>query len=484
MEKQHNGGSKTPKSPDRSNKDVLLIVVLFFFNVWSGATTIIGASQILPSHLAFLSGIAIQSMLFLLLAGWVMKHSFVRKWLAIFAFSAFSVYTSFFCYYNILTDSVRLRDIRTQSVEAHQQLVATVFTPIVEKDRQLNELYEELKRKAEEECKSGLTTGITGCGPVARDFQKQSIELNSQRQSSKKLIENLSSKFNYNLDGLNSEEIYIKDVEALSAVPSQYKPKEFQIRREEYLPKIYDVNFLTPYYKVFESKNREDSAVFAMIIAMCVDGIAIIQGTAIEKRIRRYGIIHSATIKLSGFVRDLKTLWFEVESAVKQKPRRIDQYTEINKFILEANRYVSNLPSDLVNVFVVVLTSSISSSAPHRIDINRLQNNDYSYRLKERYSQIFSVFDEIIYLLDQNHFLDYDKNETNELLKWSVREDRYTDLISWLNAIEIRNDQANFSDISDFPDANNKSTIDPKIHRNNFSSGDGWEGTISDFQKF
>ena len=145
--------NKNKKPPNQSSKDILLTVVLFFFNVWSGATTIIGASQVLPQELAFLSGIAIQTMLFFLLAGWVMKHSFVRKWLAILAFSAFSVYTSFFCYYNVLTTSVRTRDIRTSSVEAHQVLVGKVFTPLVEKDRQLSELYDQLNRKAKEECK-------------------------------------------------------------------------------------------------------------------------------------------------------------------------------------------------------------------------------------------------------------------------------------------------------------------------------------------
>ncbi|NER03556.1 MAG: hypothetical protein F6K17_13510 [Okeania sp. SIO3C4] len=93
--RRRGGGKNKP----RERRDITLMVVLSFFNIGSGATTILGAMQILPIYLAWTVGGAIQIMLFLLQAGLAAKHTPVRKWFAIMVLASASVYTSFFTYY-------------------------------------------------------------------------------------------------------------------------------------------------------------------------------------------------------------------------------------------------------------------------------------------------------------------------------------------------------------------------------------------------
>jgi hypothetical protein len=58
------------KNKPQEERDIALMVVLTFFNLGSGATTILGAMQILPiKYLAWTLGGAVQLMLFILQAG-------------------------------------------------------------------------------------------------------------------------------------------------------------------------------------------------------------------------------------------------------------------------------------------------------------------------------------------------------------------------------------------------------------------------------
>lgn len=471
------------RKSNQPEKDKLLTIVLFFFNIWSGATTIIGASQVLPGYLAWLSGIAVQTMLFFLLAGWVMKTSFLRKWIAILAFSLFSVYTSFFCYYDVLTKDARERDVRTQALSAHQQLISTVFTPILEKERQLNTDYEKISRKANEECKTGLTTGEVGCGPVARQFQQKAIDLDSQRQSIQKLIKEISPKFNYKLDGMTAEEVFRKDAEAFSSVPPQFRPQGFQVDKSNYLVKIYDVNFLTPYYKVFFPRYREDAAVFAMLIALSIDGIAIIQGTAIENRRRRYSFLQGITIKVSRFIREVKSLKTEIGRAIKQPYGSIETYTHIDSFKREADLHLRNLSPDLVLVFASALNESIRAISPHTIDLVKLKTQGRGSSSNIDSSPILYALEAVLDVMEKHNFVVLNQTEASSNPEWIVKDGCYMELINWLQDLRESSFYAAPSD-SEYESNGASESIDEVERTNQLKRIEGWQRVIRDFHDF
>ncbi|MEM9276167.1 MAG: hypothetical protein AAGA80_24885, partial [Cyanobacteria bacterium P01_F01_bin.143] len=87
---------------NKNKRDGILLVVLLIFNLGSLATTILGAREIMPKNLAWIVGFGVQMMLFLLLANFILKRSFYRKWFAILVCTIFSIYTSFFWYYQSL----------------------------------------------------------------------------------------------------------------------------------------------------------------------------------------------------------------------------------------------------------------------------------------------------------------------------------------------------------------------------------------------
>jgi hypothetical protein len=77
--------------------DKLLKVIILILTGCSGATTVGGCIQIAPSYeIGLLFGIAVQSILFLLLANYIVKKKLFFRTCLIFLFAGISVYTSFF----------------------------------------------------------------------------------------------------------------------------------------------------------------------------------------------------------------------------------------------------------------------------------------------------------------------------------------------------------------------------------------------------
>ena len=113
----------------QEERDIALMVVLTFFNLGSGATTILGAMQILPiKYLAWTLGGAVQLMLFILQAGLAANRTPLRKWLAIMVLATASVYTSFFTYYDKLAQGTNEKRGMDMALKAHNRLISEVYT--------------------------------------------------------------------------------------------------------------------------------------------------------------------------------------------------------------------------------------------------------------------------------------------------------------------------------------------------------------------
>lgn len=348
----------------KNKRDMPLLVILLIFNFWSGATTIIGAQQILPDSLALICGLAIQIMLFGLLSGWIMKYSTIRKWFAILIFSIASVYTSFFCYYDVLAGDINIRDAFNSAYEQHQQLKANILTPVEQNYIKSKNELKNLEKLAKQECDFGITTGIAGCGPKYRSIKIEIIRKESEVENNKILFKKIQNKFNIDVNKLSPNEIYKHDLEILSLAPKQLK-SNFYINESKYNKNIYDVNFLTPFYKTFDESQRETPAVFAFIIAIVVDGIAILQGTAIQKPNDK-SIIISFTELIQSIIKEFKALIATIFNEVNKKP----SYISSKNFIKKLNKILDNIEYEANGssyIFLKHFASLLKIGPPHYV---------------------------------------------------------------------------------------------------------------------
>lgn len=270
--------SRNEGQSTRPKKDWLLLLLLLVFNIWSGATTVIGTRQILPDGLALVSGVSVQTMLFCLLSGSVMRHSVVRKSIAILTFSLVSIYTSFFCYYTVMTADAVQQYEQTRAIQAHQSFIAGVYTPLKEEVRSLRIEIDNLDRLSAQECSSSQDCA------EKKELRRQADRKTPEYQRLQEILDEVSEKANFDNRGLIPTEIYSRDLELLSSIPTDVRGG-YELRVDDYISNEVDVEILSPFSKVFVQ--RESAAIFAILIAAGVDGILILQGSAINISQRR-----------------------------------------------------------------------------------------------------------------------------------------------------------------------------------------------------
>ncbi|TAG90732.1 MAG: hypothetical protein EAZ09_21790 [Oscillatoriales cyanobacterium] len=267
-------------------RDWVLTVLLAIINLGSGATTIMGAMQVLPRTLAWGLGGTIQLFLFLLLGEFTAKHAPFRKWVAVLVLTSISVYTSFFTYYKELAGEASEKLAHDRAALAHQKFVADLYTPMKDSLKQLEDEAASARVLAEAEKSRGVQSGLGGGYETeARKLDLQALGSENKAKNFKSTVEKLRPKFDYEIKGLKPNEILDKDRQALTEVPAERRQNYPELKREMYIDEELDVSLLAPYNKV---KRLEEPALFSMGIALGVDGIAIMLGTAITiKRERK-----------------------------------------------------------------------------------------------------------------------------------------------------------------------------------------------------
>lgn len=266
-------------APPRSDRALLLL--LFLLNLGSAATTVLGARQVLPSPLAELLGLTVQGILFLLLAGFAARHAPLRRWLVVGVFAAFSVYTSFFAYHRTLAGEQVEAEGRGRAAQAHAAFVSAAWQPaLTERDRLLAEA-EETERLAREEAARGVTTGAVGYGPKAREYDAKARQLRARARELQVDLERLEPAMVLEVAGMAPEEVHAADLAAWQLLPSDWKRELPAPARGDYVDASAQVSLLTPFHRVAAG---DLPAVVALLIAMLVDGICILLGTAIGER--------------------------------------------------------------------------------------------------------------------------------------------------------------------------------------------------------
>lgn len=420
-----NGSSNSQNHPPSEKRDWLLMGILGIFNLGSGSTTILGAQQVLPKLLAWPLGAAVQLMLFLLLSGIVVKKAPARKWIAVLVFTGLSVYTSFFTYYSFMASEADRKQALDRAEKAHRRLVAQVYTPLTDRMTKLKAEAETLRAKADQEAEIGLTTGVTGKGPVARAFIEKAIEKENEARRFAAMVEQLRPKFEYEVEGLEPEEILRKDRQALAAVPPEYRDNYPELLRARYIDTELDISLLAPYYKV---KRLEEEALSSLAIALLVDGMAIMLGTAITIKSQKKSILRNLAEFGAEFLKDFKGLFVNLGRAWKQ-PVYLDGQNqsaphEWQYQRAQAEKVRLKLPGK-GSEFLTKFYKAINMSKPHLIK----SGGFYNYE-----NQTFSL--EFRTLVDKfggpkRGWLEMDPNNP---WKVKVKSEYYYDLTEWLLA--------------------------------------------------
>ena len=297
--------SQVSPTAQKSKRDWPLVGALTILNLGSGFTTVRGASQILPSFVAYPMGVTIQGVLFALIARLFLKHAPLIKWVVVGCFSTFSVYTSFFAYYNLLTGETREKARIELANSGHKSLVGEFFTPIQNKVNSLESEIGIINKKIEKETQGERGGRPKGCGKVCQQLKEEREIVEVQKAQLEPLVNRLQPLFNYNVEDKSPKEIFQTDLKALSKVGENCLPKELLSELEitclpdkylkalnpqnpeykelklTYIDPDLEVDFLAPILKVMKG---EGSAIASVIMALLIDGCIILLGIGVEIR--------------------------------------------------------------------------------------------------------------------------------------------------------------------------------------------------------
>lgn len=409
---------RKPLNHSRSEeRDHVLMIILLIFNLGSGYTTIKGVEILLgiPS-LAWLIGGFIQLALFLTLSEFMLKKAKLLKWIAIVIFSLCSVYTSFFTYYTNLAGTTNIQLAYDKAAQAHNKLVADVYTPMKNHLDKLEKDAATLNRKAEEEKRGGISP-LKGEGPEYRKFNVEAIEKRTEAEQFKKTLDQLSAKFNYDLEGLDPRKIMERDREALASVPQEFRNNYKELNRSTYINTDDDISFFSPYLKLTSpDKNQSRPAFVSLVIAGLVDGMSILLGTGISIKRSQRPVIPTLIRSMRGYMREIRKAFTDHphlpgNTDGPEAPDVVDMIT----FSLRGKG--SQFLQDFYN--------AISSIQPHSIDSRVfLEHQEKTYQESFRYLTDILRDPQLGWIsLNQNNYL--------------VPEQHYHNLVNWL-MIEIK----------------------------------------------
>lgn len=426
----YGGSGNTQDEEPKEKRDLFLMVVLTFFNLGSGATTILGAMQILPRYLAWGIGGSVQLMLFILQAGFVANHAPLRKWVAILLLTGASVYTSFFTYYQELTQETNEKLALNRANSAHQELAENVLAPIEKRLNQLEQEADRLRRKAEAETERGIQSGFVGYGEVARQYDLEALNKESEADVFAENVKELRQKFDYDRTGLTPDDILQKDREALAAARALFRG-DYELNRGDYIDEKLEISLMAPYLKV---ESGEQPAILSLVIALTVDGMAIMLGTAIvitsKPQGRRQSLFAAIALSIANFIREMKRLFFAFRQAVNESPEMFEDFDRAAAYGLSGP--VEQVSLDLRgrgSDFLREFYGAIAEMEPHIINYSRIKDK---YREDER---IGIAFRGLIDKLREPKRGWVERNERNN--NWQVKSDHYHQLVNWLE-YEIR----------------------------------------------
>lgn len=259
-----------------TTRDRWLLVMVSILSAVSMSTTILGTSQILPSPMAEVLGYVFGAILYLLLAGIVARHSLVRRGVAVVCLSVVSIYTSFFAYYDELGTDGRVAAELDQALQLHADLVSAV-SPHQHACAEARSEAVEAKRLLEMEIGGGALSGAgAGYGPNARKYAALESEKRIVAERLCTAPDRISSVVASDVSGATPAEIYQSDLAVWEIAPPSWEIERPE--RGAYVDERNQVALFIPYYALLD---QEPPALLAIALALMVDGLGILLGTAI-----------------------------------------------------------------------------------------------------------------------------------------------------------------------------------------------------------
>lgn len=398
-----------------SKRDYILLVLLLIIQVGSGTTSVLGAEEVLPRELARTIGITIQSLLFLLLSGLTATHAPVRKWIAILVLTFLSIYTSFFINYKFIAGDVLETEADSKALQVHATLVAKVYSPIQDEYRDLDAEATVWEEKAKREL-NGLTTGIKGRGPIAKSFEVQAIEKRQEANKLKSIKEDLDPLFNYETEGLEPKEIFQKDSKAWRNTPEKFREKHPKPEIKNYIIESTQIGLLAGYNKVREG---EQAAIVSMFIAIAVDGISLMLGTAININPKntnsRFSIIDFLEKNISKIIIDIKSAKNRLrDSWNKLLPR-------VNNFQIDRYEIITLMLDGKCSEFLEDFVYSIEPLPEHKINEEHLKSHE-NETFRRGYRRLIKKLQELRWIQRKSDTWVVEKERFNRLTRWFSEE--------------------------------------------------------------
>lgn len=270
--------------------DISLVAALGAFLLVGSGTTIYGATQVLPSVIAYSTGIGIHVLLFVLLSGYTLNHAPLVKWISILWLVVITTYASFFTYYENLADRQLEKYARERAISAHESLMSEVFVPLKLELRQLDNSIAALDSADELEM-SGGEPGVAGCGSICRENKQKREKLKAEQSEVKAILDSVESSFlNGNIEDKEPSEIFRADLDVLTEIPLEYLPEEYALRRDaqsltystfrqKYISPSMDTHLLIPFQEIMQG---DPSAVSAGVLAFSLNGVILLLGIAVN----------------------------------------------------------------------------------------------------------------------------------------------------------------------------------------------------------
>lgn len=292
-----------------AERDWGLLILLLVLNIRSAYTTVLGCRQLMPYPMSDILGISIQTMLFLVLAGFALKEAVIRKWTTVVVFAAVCIYASFFSYYDELAGRADAADQLDHALLTHASFVSAIYQPARSRIDTLDREAEALFALAEREGTRGSTSGVSGFGPLAKKYAAEAGAKKVEAQGLQADLDRLEPHFEYPTDGLAPEEVFRKDLQAWQLAPATWKSEVAMPVPDDYVDETARVALLMPIQRV---KDGDAAAMLALGLATMVDAIAIFLGTAIHVRSKKT----TMSEQVAGYIAHLKTSGAVVRSAI------------------------------------------------------------------------------------------------------------------------------------------------------------------------
>lgn len=392
-----------------TERDWGLLLLLLVLNIRSAYTTVLGSRQLMPYPMSDILGVSIQTMLFLVLAGFALKEAAIRKWTVVVVFATICIYTSFFSYYEELAGGADAQEQLDAALVTHATFVSAIYQPARSRIDTLAREAEALFELAEREASRGSTSGVTGYGPLAKKYAQEAGEKKVEAQGLQADLDRLEPHFEYSVEGLTPEEVFRKDLQAWQLAPADWKATVAMPAPGDYLDESARVALLLPFERV---KEGDLAAVMALSLATLVDGIAIFLGTAIHSRQKKTTLSE----QVAGFIGHVKTSGAVVRTALS-RPAVTDPKSEVqlDDVLQVVDLRIAGRGSDFLTTFYQAIHPETGA-----LDFSGLQRHpNATYRIAARM------------LVDQlrNPQLGWVLVDDGW---WSVPEDLYPKVTGWL----------------------------------------------------